>query len=71
MKRITTVATGGIDVTRTVMSAATPLDATCTFAVSDTEPVAFWFGTCGCDSRKWRWRSATAEAPWELMGPLG
>jgi hypothetical protein len=41
------------------------------FAVSDTEPVAFWFGTCGCDSRKWRWRSATAEAPWELIGPLG
>ena len=30
-------------------------------------PSAEWLGVCGCDFRKWRWRSKTGEAPWELI----
>ena len=38
------------------------------FATSDTQPTAMWLGVCGCDFRKWRWRSATGEPPWNLVG---
>jgi hypothetical protein len=27
-----------------------------------------WLGVCGCANRKWRWRSATGDPPWELIG---
>jgi hypothetical protein len=27
-----------------------------------------WFGVCSCANRKWRWRSTTGDAPWELIG---
>ena len=30
-------------------------------------PSAEWLGVCGCDFRKWRWRSKTGEAPWKLI----
>jgi hypothetical protein len=27
-----------------------------------------WFGVCGCANLKWKWRSTTGDAPWELIG---
>jgi hypothetical protein len=29
---------------------------------------SYWLGVCGCPARKWRWRSATGDMPWELIG---
>lgn len=29
---------------------------------------AEWLGLCGCANRRWRWRSASGEGPWELLG---
>jgi hypothetical protein len=37
-------------------------------STSGAEPVSEWLGVCGCRNRKWRWRSATGKAPWELIG---
>jgi hypothetical protein len=31
-------------------------------------PTAEWLGVCECANRKWRWRSVTGEALWELIG---
>lgn len=28
-----------------------------------------WLGLCACVNRRWRWRSATGGAPWELITP--
>ena len=37
--------------------------------VDTSAPVsAAWLGVCECPNRKWRWRSASGEAPWELIG---
>jgi hypothetical protein len=37
-------------------------------AATGAFPAADWLGICGCPARKWRWHSATGDAPWELIG---
>ena len=33
-------------------------------------PTAEWLGVCACANRKWRWKSATGDPPWELVGAV-
>ena len=39
-----------------------------TYVATSDPPTTAWFGVCGCENRKWRWRSVTGDAPWELVG---
>ena len=36
--------------------------------VSHNVHEAEYLGICGCDARRWRWRSMSGEPPWSLIG---
>ena len=36
--------------------------------VASSTEATYWLGVCECPNRRWRWRSATGDTPWVLIG---